>query len=459
MAVGEDGRATEREPLTLAAKAKALDLSPTLAVNEAIAARRARGQDVLHLGFGEASFPLHPRLREALARGATSTSYAPVLGIPALREAVAGYLTRTRGLGASAATIAIAPGSKPLLYALMLVLDGDALIPAPSWVSYAPQARLAGKRVIPVTTAADDHHTLTPTALSEALVRGRRLGADPRILVVNSPSNPTGGMFAEETAQAVAEWARAAGVTVVSDEIYAELEHGWRRHVSLARFYAEGTVVTGGLSKAFSAGGWRLGYAAVPATAAGRQVMAALAALGSEVWSAASGPIQEAAVVAYTPDAEIEAYVRRSARVHGHVTGRLQRTLTRLGALCPRPAGAFYLYPDFAPWRRALAVRGVMSSNSLALHLLEQWGIATLPGTAFGEEPEALRLRLATSMLYAARGQREQREDALWELLRRSDALPADDPAAGEPLPLEELERVERRFVELAESLGEPETA
>jgi aspartate/methionine/tyrosine aminotransferase len=446
----------QRAPLALGAAAQSLRLSPTLAINEAIASRRAAGHEVIHLGFGEASFPLHPHLREALVRGATSTSYAPVLGIPALRAALAGHLTRTRGLAVEADSIVVAPGSKPLLYVLMLALDGDAMIPVPSWVSYAPQARLAGKQVIPVATDPTDHHTLTPAALAEALTRGRRQGADPRIVIVNTPSNPTGSMFAPETAQALANWARAAGVTIVCDEIYAELAHGWRPHVSPARFYPEGAVVTGGLSKAFSAGGWRLGYAAVPATPEGRRAIQAVRALGSEMWSAASGPIQEAGAVAYAPDADIEAYVRRSARVHGHVTGRLHQTLTALGIPCPRPAGAFYLYPDFAPWRRTLAARGIASGDALALHLLEEWGIATLPATAFGEEPGALRLRLATSMLYAG-GDGHAHESALWELLRQADALPEDDPAAGEPLPLPGLERAERRFAEIIASLGAPE--
>ncbi len=445
----------QSELLRIAEGVHSLGFSPTLAINEAIAARRAAGQDVVHLGFGEASFPLHPILREALARGATSTSYAPVLGIPALREAIAGYLRRTRGLAARPDTIAVAPGSKPLLYALLCALDGDVLIPSPSWVSYAPQAHLAGKRVLPVRTDPHDHHTLTPQALSDALDDGRRAGADPRILIVNTPSNPTGCMFTEQTATAVAEWAREMGIAVISDEIYAELAHGRRRHHSPARFYPEGTIVTGGLSKAFSAGGWRLGYAAVPDTERGRQLMAALAALGSEIWSAASGPIQVAAVAAFSPDEELEAYVRRSAQVHGHVTGRLHRALTLLGIECARPAGAFYIYPDFAPWRGALAERGIASSDTLAASLLEEWGIATLPGTAFGEAPEALRLRLATSMLYVADGDREQRENRLWELLRQADSLPEDDPAAGAPLPLPALDRVERRFAAVVEALGE----
>jgi hypothetical protein len=117
------------------------------------------------------------------------------------------------------------------------------------------------------------------------------------------------------------------------------------------------------------------------------------------------------------------------------------------------------LYPDFAPWRRALAERDVATSEALAGYLLERWGIATLPGTAFGEEAGDLRLRLATSMLYAAGGKREGRDEALWELLQRADELPEDDPGSGEPLPLPELERVEARFAEVVKELGPSEAS
>ncbi|HEY7347208.1 MAG TPA: aminotransferase class I/II-fold pyridoxal phosphate-dependent enzyme [Ktedonobacterales bacterium] len=445
-------------PLCLAPQAGGRAASPTLAINEAIAARRATGRRVIHLGFGEASFPLHPTLRAALAEHATSTSYAPVLGIPALRQAIARYLSRTRGIAVPAERIAVGPGSKPLLYTLMQVLAGDLLLPAPSWVSYAPHAHLAGRQVIRVETAESDHHALTPQALSAALERARQEGADPRILLVNSPSNPTGAMFARADAEAVALWARERGMTIISDEIYAELAHGWRAHVSPATFYPEGTIVTGGLSKAFSAGGWRLGYAALPETEAGGQALAALRALASEIWSSATTPVQEAAVVAFSPNAELETYVRRSAALHGHITGRLYQTLNALGILCARPAGGFYLYPDFAPWRAALAARGVTTSEGLARLLLDEWDIATLPGEAFGEQPEALRLRAATSLLCVPEeGTPAERKAALWDMLARADGLPADDPAAGEPLPLPALERAQAGLAAFVTSLGEPE--
>ena len=456
------------EPLRLAPATRTLAPSPTLEINEAIAARRAAARDVLHLGFGEASFPLPPTLRAALSASATRTSYEPVVGIPALRAAIADYLGRTRSLEVVAEQVIVAPGSKPLLFALMQVLAGDVLAPAPAWVSYAPQARLAGRRVLVVETDPEDAHRLTPRALDAALARGRHEGADPRILIVNSPSNPTGGMFAQDDVETLADWARRNGVTLVSDEIYAELAHGWRTHLSPARFYPEGTVVTGGLSKTYSAGGWRLGYAVVPAGEAGRKLLSALRALASEVWSSTSGPIQAAAVAAFASDPELETYVRRSARLHGYTSGRLRESLVALGIQCPRPAGAFYLYPDFAPHKEALAARGVTTSEALARYLLDQHDIAALPGTAFGDRPEALRLRLATSMLYGsgAPASAEEREAALWALLERADDLDLDrfERPAGAPtssptrtgereieLPL--LDRVEERFAAFVRSL------
>jgi aspartate aminotransferase len=441
-------------PLGLTIAASAITTSPTLAINEAVAKRRAEGQDIIHLGFGEASFPLHPLLQTALTAAAKHTAYTPVLGIPELRKAIAAYLTRTRQLACSSEQIAVGPGSKPLLYALLQVLEGDLLLPIPSWVSYAPQAKLAGRNVIGVETDLSDYQRLTPQKLTEALHSARMNGANPRILLVNTPSNPTGSMFSYDDAKAIALWAREMGITLISDEIYAELAHGWREHISLARFYPEGTIVTGGLSKAFSAGGWRLGYAMVPSTDQGTQVMNALRSLGSEIWSSAPTPVQDAAVIAFSPNTDIEDYVRRSAHIHGYVASWLYETFVALGIPCPRPAGAFYLYPDFSPWRQALLIRGITTSEELALYLLNEWNIATLPGSAFDEKPAALRLRLSTSMLYTPSGAtNDEREKLLWNLLAQAEQLPAQYQAGEPQLSLPALDRVQDRFTEVITSL------
>jgi len=433
--------------LRLAPAAHRVATSATLEINERVLALRAEGRDVIHLGFGEASFPLPPALRDALAKSATATAYGPVLGILPLRQAIADYLVRERALSATADRIAVGPGSKPLLYALVQLLDGDVLVPAPSWVSYAPQVKLAGRHVIPVPTDERDHHRVTPAALQGAADRAIASGANPRILIINSPSNPTGGMFAEGDVAAMAEWARGRGVTIVSDEIYAELAHGIVPHVSAARFYPEGTIVTAGLSKSFSAGGWRLGYAALPSGEGGARLLSALRALASEIWSSAAMPIQEAATSAFLPNAEMSSYVTRCARLHGHTAGRLFEAMVRLGIDCPRPAGGFYVYPDFAPFRAKLAHRGVRTSLELARYLLETHQIATLPGVAFGDEPEALRLRLAVSGLY------DPSENVRWDLLARTDSFTAPDPARAPSLPLPELDRAAEALANVVSSL------
>ncbi len=437
-------------PLELNAALSNMVSSPTLAINEAVARRRAQGQETIHLGFGEATFPLHPVLRQALAEALESTGYAPVAGVPKLRQAIAGYIQRTRGVNCTAEQVIVGPGSKPLIYALLRVLDGDVLVPRPSWVSYNPQTRLAGRKAIPVATDPTDHHRLTPSALTEAIVNGRAKGAKPRILLVNSPNNPTGSMFAEEDVAAMATWASETGITIISDEIYAELAHGWRSHVSPARFYPTGCIITGGLSKAFSAGGWRLGYAILPGGELGKELGKALRALASEIWSAAATPIEEAAIAAFTLNTDLETYVRRSARLHSYVTHELYLTLSELGIACPRPAGAFYLYPDLAPWRDALARLNITTSTQLAQYLLDTWDMATLPGTAFGEEPATLRLRLATSMLYGSPQQTD-----LWHLLSQADSLPTPGEAGQEvKLDLPELAKAQERWKEVIAHLN-----
>ncbi len=444
-----------RKPLGLASSAQALPASATLSMNEAVAKRRAAGRETIHLGFGEASFPLHPLLQSALARAATRTGYAPVLGIPALRQAIAAYLTRTRGIECSAEQVVVGPGSKPLLYALLHILDGDMLLPIPSWVSYAPMARLAGRRVIRVATQPEDHHRLSPETLAQAMEVARREGANPRILIINTPSNPTASMFDRADAEALASWSREAGVTLISDEIYAELAHGWREHISPARFYPDGCIVTGGLSKAFSAGGWRLGYAVLPATPAGKEAMNALRALASEIWSSAPTPIQEAAIIAFTPDASIEQYVHHSALVHAYVAAQLYDTLSQLGMPCPRPAGGFYLYPDFSPWRAALLEHSVRTSPELAHYLLEEWDIAALPGTVFGEGPQTLCLRLSTSLLCEPEHSptEEEREAALWHILDQAESLRSSDKLRS-AVRLPALKSAQERLTEVISALS-----
>lgn len=378
--------------------------SPTLAINERVRARLAQGRPVVHLGFGEAGLPLLPALERELARAAAAHTYPAVAGTPGLREAAAGYFERRR-LPTAGESIVIGPGSKALLFALMLALDGDLVLPVPSWVSYEPQARLAGKHVVRVPIPAESGGVPDPDLLEDALAAARRAGGRPGALLLTLPDNPTGTVASPDLLARVCAIARSEGLLVVSDEIYRDLAHEPEGLVSPAELYPEGTVITGGLSKSLSVGGWRLGFARLPQTDLGAELASTLVDLASEIWSGVAAPVQEAAAYALAEPSEIREYVAGGRRLHARVARALHAVVTGSGAACRPPQGGFYIYPE-------LAAPGYESAAALAEDLLERRDIAVLPGEAFGDRPERLRFRLASSLLYGA-------DDAQrWEALR-----------------------------------------
>lgn len=376
--------------------------SPTLAMNERVRRLRSEGRDVYQFGFGESRFPPHPRLLAALREHAADTSYPPVAGFPELREAIAAFYRREFGIDARPDRVIVGPGSKSLIYALLHVLDGDLLLHRPAWVSYAPYAQMLGKQVVWLDTRIEDEYCLTADTLAAGIARARDEGHDPRILLINSPGNPTGVTYPEALVADLAERAREYGLTVISDEIYAMQAYPHRPHVSIARYYPEGTAVTGGVSKQLSLGGWRFGCAVLPPTEAGGAMMRPLTAVAGNIWSSPAAPVQHAATVAYGDDADVRTYVQTCSEVHRLVTEALYEQLWQADVPCPRPSGAYYLYPSFDPWKDVLQEHhGVTTSDELAALLLEESGIASLPGTVFGSRPADLFLRLATSYLYA----------------------------------------------------------
>ena len=370
-----------------------LDPSPTLRLNERVKALWAEGEEVSHLGFGESRFPVHPKLRGALADNSHRKAYLPTQGLPELREAVAAYYAGRLGCTFAADQVIIAPGSKALLFALQMALDADLLLPSPSWVSYAPQAKLLGKPCHAIPATAESGYDLTIEALAGTLERAQ---SEYKVLIINSPNNPTGRMLSASFLEELAIYCRKNNVIVLSDEIYGRVSHG-PQHLSLAKVYPEGTVVVGGLSKHLSLGGWRLGHAVVPALQP--HLTQALVAIGSEIWSSASAPIQYAALTAYSGDSDIETYITTCTELHALRTAALWRGLRRLSVRCPEPQGGFYLFPDFNAWRGPLAERGVHTSTDLAAYLLEHHRLATLPGESFGLPESDLSLRLSASFI------------------------------------------------------------
>ncbi|WP_157253898.1 pyridoxal phosphate-dependent aminotransferase [Nonomuraea typhae] len=366
-------------------------LSATLAANEDIERRRRAGERVLNLAFGEAGLPVHPALRDRLVAASDRNGYGPVAGATGLREAAAGYWNR-RGLPTDPSMVVSGPGSKSLLYGLLLALGGDIVLTAPSWVSYAAQADLVGARPILVPAPRGEGGAPDPDKLVSAVLHARARGRTVRSVLVTMPDNPTGRLASPWTIRRLVEIARDLDLVIVSDEIYRDLVHDSALpYLSPADLAPERTVITTGLSKSLALGGWRIGVARLPNGAV--ELRAKLLAVASEIWSAPAAPVQEAATYAFTEPLELVERVNRSRRLHATVAHAVYDRFVEAGCAVARPQGGFYLYPD-------LGHLGLGGSAQVTAILLDQHGIGVLPGHAFGDDPSAARVRVATSLLY-----------------------------------------------------------
>jgi aspartate aminotransferase len=363
--------------------------SSTLAINELSKQLEQDGREVFKFGLGQSPFPVPAAVVRELEANAFQKDYLPVKGLPALREAVASYLGRSQRITRSGEDVLVGPGSKELMFILQLVYYGDLVIPRPSWVSYAPQADIIGRKVSWVPTKRENDWHLTPDELL-------RICADdpdrPRIVILNYPSNPTGSTYRTGDLKELARVARAHKVVLLSDEIYGELHHKGQ-HVSIARFYPEGTIVSGGLSKWCGAGGWRLGTFSFPKEL--RWLLDAMAVVASETFTSTSAPIQYAAIRAYLGGDAIGSYLHHCRRILGTLGRHCTRTLVEAGVEVTRPQGAFYLFLDFRARAAELEARGIGTSGELCRNLLEDTGVALLPGCDFGRPAEELTARLS----------------------------------------------------------------
>jgi aspartate aminotransferase len=348
----------------------------------------SQGREVFRLGFGQSPFPVPEPVVEALRENARQKDYLAVRGLPALCDAVASYHGRHR-IQASGRQVLVGPGSKELMFLLQLVCDGGLILPAPAWVSYAPQAEILGRPVSRIQTRRENDYKLLP----EELERCCAAAPDrPRILLLNTPNNPAGHAYSREELAPLADVARRNRLLVLSDEIYAELHHRGA-HVSFAELYPDGAIVSSGLSKWCGAGGWRLGTFLFPPGL--DWLIDAMAAAASETYSSASAPIQYAAAEAYRMGDELETYILHCRRVLAALGPRFAAKLRSFGLEVVEPAGAFYLFPDFCAFREPLRARGIETSSSLAERLLKEAGVATLSGSACEREESDLTLRLA----------------------------------------------------------------
>jgi len=368
---------------------RGLKPSPTVAINERSNDLLAQGREVYKLGLGQSPFPVPEPVVAELRANAHQKDYLPVKGLRALRDSVAEYHRRLHSVATTGDDVLIAPGSKELMFLLMLVYYGDVVIPTPAWVSYAPQAKIIGRNVEFLHTEAANRWLLT----AEQLERHCAEDPDrPRVVVMNYPSNPTGGTYQPAQLEQIAEVARRYKLVILSDEIYGELHHTGK-HVSIARYYPNGTILSSGLSKWCGAGGWRLGTFTFPRKL--NWLLDAMAAVASETYTSTSAPIQHAAVRAFKGGPDIERYLWRSRKILAALGNWSADRLNESGIATLAPEGAFYLFPDFEKMRPALADRGIRTSIQLCEKLLQDTGVAILPGYAFGRPASELTARLA----------------------------------------------------------------
>ncbi|MEW8101106.1 MAG: aminotransferase class I/II-fold pyridoxal phosphate-dependent enzyme [Candidatus Thiodiazotropha endolucinida] len=363
--------------------------SATLAINERSRQLMASGRDVYRLGLGQSPFPVPVHVRESLVRNAHQKDYLPVKGLPALREAIVNWVKRTEGLDYAVDNIVVGPGTKELMFLVQLVYYGDLVIPSPSWVSYAPQARIIGRQIHWLRTRPETGLGVEPEILEELC---RQDPDRPRLLILNSPSNPTGLCYTEERLKALADVLRKYRVLALSDEIYSGT-HFNGSHRSLARYYPEGTIISNGLSKWCGAGGWRLGFFVFPDSLS--WLADAVAAVASETFTSTSAPIQYAAITAMEDYPEMAVYLNQCRAILAALSDYACRTLSDTGAAVHPSSGGFYLFPRFDAYRQQLAYRGINDSLSFCDRLLQERGVALLPGACFGRRSKELSTRIA----------------------------------------------------------------
>lgn len=368
----------------VAERVRQLRPSPTLAVSDRARALRQQGIDVIDLGGGDPDFPTPTHICQAAAdamfRG--ETHYVASAGIPELRRAIARKLQAENRIPVTPDEIIVTPGGKAALFVSILALVGpgdDVLMFDPSWVSYEPMVLMAGARCLHVPLLPEENYRITREAIEAVLT------PQTRLMIVNSPNNPTGRVLTREEAEAIVAVAQEHDIVVISDEIYEKIIYDGREHLSLAAFpgMAERTLTVNGFSKAYAMTGWRLGYVAGPAPLI-RQIMK----VHSHSATCATSFAQWGGVAALEgPQDVIDAMVAAWDRRRRFVTERLNAIP---GFRCPLPEGAFYAFPD---------VSGTgLSGQDVAQKLIEEAYVGVTPGDAFGASGSGcIRLSFATA--------------------------------------------------------------
>ena len=357
---------------------KSLKPAATLAINEKCKALRAEGKKVFNFGFGGSPFSIPEKIVLALKNNAHKKEYLPSAGLKNLRETIAKYINLYSNNHFEQDDIIIGPGTKQLMFLLQLGFEGEFIFPTGSWVSYEPQAKIAKNKVHWIKTSRENNWFPKPEEIEKKIksIKNKNI-----ILFLNSPNNPSGAIC--KNLKEIAEVAKKYKIIVLSDEIYTQLQFDGKYN-SISEYYPEGTIISSGLSKWLGAGGWRLGFFAVPSKL--RNILKMIKILSSESLSAVSAPIQYAAVEAFSND--FSDYLDKTRSILFSVGNYVYNNLKSNKVLINPPQGGFYIMPEFLNSK-------FKSSSEMCDDIIKKTGVALLPGSDFGFKPNKMLTRLS----------------------------------------------------------------
>ena len=357
---------------------KDLKPSSTLLINETSRRLEEQGKKIFKFGFGQSPFKVPEDIVKELQDNAHQNKYLPMQGLSELRDVVAKYTSKKKNYGYKSESVIIGPGSKELMFLLHVIFDGEIILPAPSWVSYAPQAILGRNKTQILQTKRENNWFPTALEIEEIVLKDKNKNY---LLFLNSPNNPSGQIC--ENLKEIANITEKYNLIILSDEIYSELTFK-DNYQSISNFCPEKTIVSTGLSKWCGAGGWRLGYFLVPDSLI--EIKNMINVLASETFSAVSAPIQYAAIKAYENDHSN--YINKSRNILCAVGNYVYENLKSNKVLINKPQGGFYLMPEFLN-------KKFNSSSEMCDSILNDTGVALLPGTDFGFDQTLMLARLS----------------------------------------------------------------
>ena len=357
---------------------KNLSLSSTLRINEISKELESEGKEVFKFGFGQSPFEVPENVVAELKNNAYQNKYLPLQGLSELRQVIAKFVSLRKNYEYKKENILVGPGTKELMFLLNILFDGEILLPAPSWVSYEPQAIIGRNKVHWINTTRENNWFPSVDDIEKIVSKNNN---NNYLLFLNSPNNPSGQIC--KNLEELSTIVRKYNILVLSDEIYSELSFE-NNYKSISNYCPEQTIISSGLSKWCGAGGWRIGHFVIPNELKG--LSNSLKVLASETFSSVSAPIQYAAIAAYKNDQK--EYLKASRNILKAVGEYVYDNLKSNKVIINKPQGGFYLMPEFLD-------KKFQSSEDMCKDLLNNTGVVLLPGSDFGIPKNKMIARLS----------------------------------------------------------------